>query len=672
MTALASAPALAQTEPPAGAEEDPVTEPQPSELAGSDILTYTPDFFESSNPETALDMVERLPGFSIQEGADVRGFAGSAGNLLIDGGRPASKSDDAISVLDRTPPSRVERIEIIRGGAPGIDMQGYTVVANVVLKEGSSSQHSVTGQVFLFEGGPEIYGGNYEYSASRGERSWGVQLGRGVSYTDSSGPGVLRRTAPDGEMLLREELERGFDGGGWNGAGNYSGPLGKGKIELNGSAYDNFFDDDQVFVSDAGERRFNNENNDQGGDVGLRYERPLSEKLTLNTRLIQSLGQNDGVSTSAAGGQTQRFIYDNQSGESIGRGELRWERSDALTFEGSAEMAYNFLDADQAFFVDEAPVALPNATVKVEELRGELAGKGIWKRGDDLTIEAGARLEQSEISQSGGAADHERSFFYAKPRIAATWTPKENHQVRLRFERELGQLDFNDFAASSEFSDDQVFGGNIDLQPEQRWVSEAVYERRFWDEGALTLTYRHDEIVDVIDIIPLEDDLSAVGNIGDGSLDRFQVDLRLPTDRVGIKNGRLDLTAHYDHTRVTDPTTGEERQISGVRPLTAEIEFEQDLPKYDLTWGFFYLPHYRETSFNPDQETFFEVNNYLSVFSEYTISPGFTFRAQVTLWNDFLVGRDVYATRTPRTLAFEERREIDPREFLQLRLRKTF
>ena len=37
-------------------------------------------------------MVMLLPGFVLQEGDDdVRGYAGAAGNVLIDGQRPASK-----------------------------------------------------------------------------------------------------------------------------------------------------------------------------------------------------------------------------------------------------------------------------------------------------------------------------------------------------------------------------------------------------------------------------------------------------------------------------------------------------------------------------------------------------------------------------------------------------
>ncbi len=52
-------------------------------------------------------------------GDDVRGFGGAAGNVLIDGERPSSK---AVAARHRRcsgiPASRVERIDLIRGGAP--------------------------------------------------------------------------------------------------------------------------------------------------------------------------------------------------------------------------------------------------------------------------------------------------------------------------------------------------------------------------------------------------------------------------------------------------------------------------------------------------------------------------------------------------------------------------
>ena len=145
----------AVTAPPAatGATADQDTtanEPTPTPLAGqlranptgpsaSGVIRYDPSFFAAFNPNTAGDMVLRLPGFALDTGAEVRGFAGAAGNVLIDGSRPTSKQDNLEGMLRRIPASQVDHIDLIRGGAPGIDMQGQTVIANVVLKKGAGA-----------------------------------------------------------------------------------------------------------------------------------------------------------------------------------------------------------------------------------------------------------------------------------------------------------------------------------------------------------------------------------------------------------------------------------------------------------------------------------------------------------------------------------------------------
>src|SRR3546814_3387241 len=78
-------------------------------------------------------MVKRLPGFVLVDSdGDVRGYAGATGNVVIDGKPPSSKSESLEAVLRRIPAASVARIEVIRGGAPGIDMGGHDVVANVV------------------------------------------------------------------------------------------------------------------------------------------------------------------------------------------------------------------------------------------------------------------------------------------------------------------------------------------------------------------------------------------------------------------------------------------------------------------------------------------------------------------------------------------------------------
>ncbi|MDP3368963.1 MAG: TonB-dependent receptor, partial [Brevundimonas sp.] len=289
-----------------------------------------------------------------------------------------------------------------------------------------------------------------------------------------------------------------------------------------------------------------------------------------------------------------------------------------------------------------------------------------------LTLEGGVRLEASTITQSGDA-DQEKSFFFAKPRLQATWTPIPNNQFRFRFERELGQLDFGDFAASADLVDENVQGGNVDLEPEQRWITELTYERRFWEDGIVSIGLRHDEIIDAIDVIPLAGGLSAVGNIGKGTLDQLVVNILVPMDKAGFTGGRLGFRNTWNHTEVTDPTTGETRAISGVRPSQPVFTIAQDITSWKLQWGGAYIASLEQNSFDPDQTSGFRGSDYFELWAEYKPTPTLSLRAQVNVWNDFEVERTVYANRTQaRPIAYVENRYIDPRTFVSLRLRKTF
>ena len=40
--------------------------PGPAAPAGQGVISYAPDFFADAHPTTALDMVQRLPGFVVE------------------------------------------------------------------------------------------------------------------------------------------------------------------------------------------------------------------------------------------------------------------------------------------------------------------------------------------------------------------------------------------------------------------------------------------------------------------------------------------------------------------------------------------------------------------------------------------------------------------------------
>ena len=113
----------------------------------SGVISYPAAFFAPNQPTTALDIVNLIPGFTFDKGAGVRGYRGGAPNVLIDGARLASKDDTVEAVLRRIPADQIARVDLIRGGAPGIDMQGKTLVANLVRRSKPGAAATITASI---------------------------------------------------------------------------------------------------------------------------------------------------------------------------------------------------------------------------------------------------------------------------------------------------------------------------------------------------------------------------------------------------------------------------------------------------------------------------------------------------------------------------------------------
>src|SRR5881398_797091 len=115
--------------------------PQLAATQASRTTVYDAAFFAKYAPRTAYDIVQRIPGFTLdlgsnQDGTDVRGFAGTAGNVVTNGQRPSTKSEPLDAFLSRIPASRVKRVEVGAGDLYGADYSSKTQVANLILIEG--------------------------------------------------------------------------------------------------------------------------------------------------------------------------------------------------------------------------------------------------------------------------------------------------------------------------------------------------------------------------------------------------------------------------------------------------------------------------------------------------------------------------------------------------------
>jgi outer membrane receptor protein involved in Fe transport len=640
---------LAASAAPVMAQETP---PKPAAASREGVIGYAPADFAASRPNTALDMVNRLPGFTLDSGDQVRGFAGAAGNVLIDGQRPTSKSEQLSDTLARIPINQVERIDIIRGGAAGIDMQGRTVIANVIRKHVDSFQQVATLSGIAFaRTGHTLPGWDYEATLQKGEQRFDLELSRGIAYDDSVGYGT--RTTVDVPTNTVTLLQHDFteaDGLVYTARGGYKGPLAGGVFSANGQISTDEFKDEEHFYSPATDERYMSRSANDRGEIGLNYKRPIAEKFEIEVLGLSKLAQGSGVSTGDANGSSSLFDVNAEAGESIGRGILRYTASPTLSFEGGGEAAYNYRKQQIAFTQDHLRVALPASDVKVEETRGEGFLQGTWRPSPKFTLEAGVREERSTITETGDEP-LERSFVYPKPRLLATWSPTKSDQVRVRIERVVGQLDFQDFISNTDLNSGVLSAGNSDLRPSKTWAYEIAFEKRFWGGGAAVLTLRHEDITDVVDRLPflvgvdangdgIPDDanndgvpdqvlVSGIGNIGDGSNDVAQLNLTLPLEKLGIKGGELKVNALFQSGHVHDPLTHESRNISGQRPNDVKVNYRQDLPAWNLSYGFTWYPGWSERRYLLEEVDALDLHQFWASFVEYKPTPKFTLRAEI-------------------------------------------
>jgi outer membrane receptor protein involved in Fe transport len=619
---------LALAQAVAAAQPEAVAAPQQG------VTSYGPEFFAAQQPSTALDMLNRVPGFTLDQGATVRGFEGAAGNVLIDGQRPASKTDTLQDILQRLPASKVARIDVIRGGAPGIDMQGKTVLANVVQKEGAGFRGMIAISDNRQNDGRDLGGLRVEGSGEVSQVKWEAAFRAARGLDDGMGAGKGTRI-----IAGQPPVFTGYDGEGdglfYNGTGAVEAPLAGGTLRINGRLNTDDFKAEELtrFVADPTKTEHNLFRQDQDEtEIGGRYTRKFGERIDLElVGLRQSRDRlRDNIFTDVSG--MSRFTVDRDTVETIGRGVVKYRADDRLSFEAGGETARNTLKSATGLSLDGVDQPVPAADVRVAEDRSELFAKGTWRPSSVWTVDGGLRYETSTIRSSGDVV-LEKTLRYLKPRLAVTWAPLETTQVRLRVEREVGQLNFNDFVAAGGLnSAGGVTAGNPDLNPEQAWVGEVAVEQRFWTSGSAILTFRHSELKDAVDRGPVvsgDDIFDRPENIGSGTRDVLALDLTIPFDRLGLKGAQLKGNVTKRWSRVTDPTTGEKREISGLHPLDWNANFSHDVPAWKITWGVDVGGGFRETYYRFNLIENFKLHTYVRPFLEYKPRPDLNVRFEL-------------------------------------------
>ncbi len=673
------------------AQEAVIDAPPTADASAGAAQRYTPADFARFAPRTALDMVEKVPGFLIVTGTNggARGLGAATENVLINGERIANKSTDARSALQRIAATQVAYVDIVDGASlnvPGLTGQ----VANVVLVAGTAQAGFTTTIRWQPDWRPrlddnwlngevsttgKIGGANVTLSlkneANRNGH-WGPEQrfdGNGVrqftrdEFASYSGDRprlalALARTTADGDKWnfnLGGQLQKLVDAASSVSVGSTNGPV------------------RETFKSVEDEHNF---------DIGGDYEFGLGKgrlKLIGLYRFEHSPNVDTFIVDRAIGGRSgERFTQTADEGESILRSEYGWRTAGGTDWQVALEGAYNTLDVDAELATLQPdgsfrPVIFGGETTKVEEKRGEASLT--WGRAlaSNLTAQINLGAEYSELSSSGPDG-LTRRFIRPKGKLALAWKVGPRTTINYQLQRRVDQLNFFDFASSVDVANGQGNGGNGLLVPPvvNRTELEFVQDMGAWGNASVAFAYAYAQ--DLVDQIPLSPTTEGRGNLPPAHLYRISSKATLLLDRLGWKGARINSDLTWRRNRVRDPLTNIWRDQSEGQEYLVDVSLRHDIPGSQLAWGASYF----DEQFSPNIrlnaiENDFNDGAFVTAFVEHKNVAGFTvrltYRNLAEQKNRF--DRTVFVDRRNGPIAFSESRRREFGRYFQLTVTGT-
>ena len=678
--------------------------PAPAPAQASRTTAYPVAFFAQYAPRSALDIARRVPGFQLDLGdTDVRGFAGAAGNIVINGSRPSSKAESLESTLARIPANRVTRVEVGPGDLFGADYATTNQVLNIILSAEGGVDGNVTASLRRLYTGSLVPNGSASALIKRGASTINLSAGFAYNLNKEEGTDTITDVTPPlvtGELLeFRRKFNSYEDFEPYLSASWALERAQDNAIRLNARWSPDQFDLVQRNrVTPTGEpprddslvQDYDTDIFELGGDITQPLARGAIKLVGLIDRrkidnadqyiLRNGLREDDAVQV---GGFDQTQQADRN--ETIAR--LSWSRQNlgGFSFEAGAEAVLNTLDNTTELFEvqpDGTRVKedLPIDSAKVKEKRGEAYVNLGRNLKPNLRVDAGLRYEYSHLTVSGDAfADRKLRFW--KPSLTIDWKPGGGWRTQFSVKRTVAQLNFFDFVTVADLSGDRVNAGNENLEPQRAWEFRLTGERPILGDGLVKLQLGYDHISLLQDRVLLCDDLNpakcfdAPGNIGTGrhAFATLTVDAPLAQLWKGL---RVKFDGTVRRTRVEDPISGEMRNFTDFFPdWQWSVDVRRDIGAW--SYGFNVSDRDRFTFFRTTEfDTNFNSQPYATAFVEYRPDPrtSVTFDIDNAINTHGMRNREIYIPNRAALDPFviNEFRERNRHLNLGLTVKRTF
>ncbi|MFK7730070.1 MAG: hypothetical protein AB8B48_00475 [Pseudomonadales bacterium] len=632
---------------------------------------YSASYFDRFAPRTARDMLNQVPGFLPREIEDSRGLGQASSNILINGARSSGKQDSALAELSRLPANSVLKI-VIRDGAslgiPGLSGDVADVLVNETISSGTwlwrtHHRDRIDSVWPRFEVSMTGALNDWTWRVNAQNKQdrlghWGDEsvFGPDGAVTETRDEFVTYNTdRPAGAVALSWTPESGD-------VANLSLSYRQTRSDNDESSYRlpengsnpslRYFDfvDNKWVAELSGDYLF------AFADTSLKiiaYQRFERAPRTVTTEVFD-LEEREL--------SRQIFRRRSNAGESILRSEYMWGREESETWQLAVEGVFNFIDANSLVLSsqDGDPLVsneIANGSSRVEERRYQATLSHGRALGARTRAQLTLGVEQSSLEQSGDSG-LQREFTRPKGQLSLSHQLSSATLLSARLAREVGQLNFFDFISSVNLDTNNAAAGNPDLVPPQIWLLELQLEQQVSDHGNVSLTFKYEDIEDIVDQIPIGNS-EAAGNLDSAKRFGMQWVSTLYLDGMGLKGGQLRLDYLLQRSELDDPLTGEKRRINDDRISNLFAELRHDIPASDWAWGVNYS-RFREADVFRLDERSHEASNLgeAKVFVEHKNLFGMKLNISVRnlLDSNDQFERSVYVDRRDGPLSFRENR----------------
>ena len=668
-------------------------------------IVYEKDYFEQFNITNANDALKRIPGVeSIGSrnsenyepgGSRKRGFGSSGTQILINGERQSSKSNSIIKTLERINAESLIRVEVIRGSEAGLDVRSDGVIVNIIV-DSSLSKSSGTWSAalgYLTSGDSNWRGtGSWatkikntdlvlglerigdlnsrkynEFTVDQEQSLLYYRLRETIEYQSSNRVNIDLNSKINDKNTLRINTLMWFNG------------------KENAPQIQEYFSPSDI-KNEAFYKKINwdrREDND-GWEFGGDWEHQINKNNSFKLRVVlteENEDQNDISFLDDTIDSYNNSIETNirKENERIIRLSFNKLIGKSSSLEYGIESAYNKLNRTfNLTYFDNSSVAtnagLINTSGLVEEDRYEGFLSYNVPLSKKIRTELALNYEWSEISQSGDV-NLSREFKYWKPRIDIKWDYKNNRQIRLNIERNVGQINFDNFISSYDQFEETIRAGNPDLKPETSWEIKLEHEWRLPnDGGVITLKGLASEIDGPVDRLPI-DGYAGIGNLGSGEKTQARIDGSIRINKL-LEGGVFRFMGYLQSTEVIDPVTNIERDFSWYKRWQTMIGLRQDVPGGKYSWGLTYRSQSQFNIYDPYLWGRFAQDPTLSFGFTVKINPklNFNFVAKNILDTNFGFGRKLIYNgfKSNNDLLIQENFDINEHSFFKIELEGTF